>query len=239
MLTKELISFLKKFDTPTISNALDIFRGSRSADGYTKYPFISAYTSLKPIVGIARTAKIRASNPPILSSEETTSIRLKYYEYISRSFPDFPDASPVCVIEDLDWPNPTGSFWGEVNVALHKGLGLEGTITSGLLRDLDAIDKSYQVLANGIGPSHAYVHVVEFNSSVNIHGLNINDGDIIHADKHGAVIIPDQAISIIKKAINHMTKKEKHLIEAAKQENFNIDKLKEAWIKASNEKWEG
>jgi len=238
LLTKELITFLKKFDTPTISNALDIFRGSRSADGYTKYPFISANTSLKPIVGIARTAKIRASNPPILSPEETTSIRLKYYEYISRSFPDFPDASPVCVIEDLDWPNPTGSFWGEVNVALHKGLGLEGTITSGLLRDLDAIDKSYQVLANGIGPSHAYVHVVEFNTSVNVHGLIIRDGDIIHADQHGAVIIPNPALSIIKRAINHMNKKEKHLIEAAKQDNFNIEKLKQAWTKASNEKWE-
>ena len=238
MLTQELITFLKKFDTPTISNALDIYRGSRSADGYTKYPFISANTSLEPIVGIARTAKIRASNPPILSPEETTSIRLKYYEYISKRFLDYPDASPVCVIEDLDWPNPTGSFWGEVNVALHKGLGLEGTITSGLLRDLDAIDKSYQVLANGIGPSHAYVHVVEFKSSVNVHGLIIKDGDIIHADQHGAVIVPDKALPIIKKAIDHMNKKEKHLIEAAKQDNFNIEKLKEAWTKTSNEKWE-
>ena len=85
MLTKELITFLKKFDTPTISNALDIYRGARSADGYTKYPFISANPSLEPIVGIARTAKIRASNPPILSPEETTSIRLKYYEYICKS----------------------------------------------------------------------------------------------------------------------------------------------------------
>ena len=83
MLNNELIDFLKKFDTPTISNALDIYRGSRSADGYTKYPFISANNKLEPIVGIARTAKIRASNPPILSPEETTSIRLKYYEYIS------------------------------------------------------------------------------------------------------------------------------------------------------------
>ena len=163
---------------------------------------------------------------------------MKYYEYISRGFSDFPDASPVCVIEDLDWPNPTGSFWGEVNVALHKGLGLEGTITSGLLRDLDAIDKSYQVLANGIGPSHAFVHVVEFDTSVNIHGLFIRDGDIIHADQHGAVIIPKPALSIIKRAINHMNNKEKHLIEAAKQDNFNIEKLKEAWTKASNEKWE-
>jgi regulator of RNase E activity RraA len=148
------------------------------------------------------------------------------------------EAPNVCIIEDLDWPNPTGSFWGEVNVALHKGLGLAGTITSGLLRDLDAIDKDYQVLANGIGPSHAYVHVLEYGSSTNIHGLHVNDGDIIHADQHGAVIIPTAALSMIERGINYMTKKEKHLIDAAKQPNFNIEKLKIAWQNAANEKWE-
>ena len=73
MLNNELIDFLKNFDTPTISNALDIYRGSRSADGYTKYPFISANKKLEPIVGIARTAKIRASNPPILSPGDNTN----------------------------------------------------------------------------------------------------------------------------------------------------------------------
>ena len=120
------------------------------------------------------------------------------------------EGNGVCIIEDLDWPNPTGSFWGEVNVALHKGLGLAGTITSGLLRDLDAIDKGYQVLANGIGPSHAYVHVLEYGSSINIHGLHVNDGDIIHADQHGAVVIPSDALPMIERGINYMAKKEKH-----------------------------
>ena len=238
MLTKELINFLKKFDTPTISNALDIYRGSRSADGYTKYPFVSANPKLEPIVGIARTAKIKAANQPILSPEKIKSIRLNYYEYISKKSDLYPDASPVCMIQDLDWPSPTGSFWGEVNVALHNGLGVAGTITSGLLRDLDAIDKSYQVLANGIGPSHAHVHVLEFGSSINVHGLNICDGDIIHADQHGAVIIPDDALSMIKKGINYMIIKEKHLIDAAKKDDFDINKLKVAWEKAANEKWE-
>ena len=162
-----------------------------------------------------------------------------FYEYISKKSDVYPDASPVCIIQDLDWPNPTGSFWGEVNVALHNGLGVAGTITSGLLRDLDAIDKSYQVLANGIGPSHAHVHVLEFGSSINVHGLNISDGDIIHADQHGAVIIPDDALSMIKKGINYMIIKEKHLIDAAKKDDFDIKKLKIAWDKAANEKWEG
>ena len=238
MLTKELISFLKNFDTPTISNALDIYRGSRSADGYTKYPFISADPKLEPIVGIAKTAKIQASNPPTMPADIATKIRLDYYEYMSKQNSIHKEAPSVCIIEDLDWPNPIGSFWGEVNVSLHKGLGLAGTITSGLLRDLDAIDKSYQVLANAIGPSHAYVHVLEYGSSINVHGLRINHGDIIHADQHGAVIIPEDALKMIKNAINHMTKKESHLIEAAKKSGFNMEKLKQAWKDAANEKWE-
>ena len=239
MLTKKLISFLKKYDTPTISNALDIYRNSRSADGYTKYPFISANNKLEPIIGIARTAKIKAGTPPTMTPDEVTSIRINYYEYMSKMSSIHTEAPNVCIIEDLDWPNPIGSFWGEVNVALHKGLGLAGTITSGLLRDLDAIDKGYQVLANGIGPSHAYVHVLEYGSSINIHGLLVNDGDIIHADQHGAVLIPSDALQMIEKGINHMTKKEKHLIDAAKQPNFNIEKLKIAWQNAAKEKWEG
>ena len=223
MLTGKLISFLKKFDTPTISNALDIYRNSRSADGYTKYPFVSANKKLEPIVGIARTAKIKAGNPPTMTPEQVTSIRINYYEYMCKTCTIHTEAPTVCMIEDLDWPNPIGSFWGEVNVALHKGLGLAGTITSGLLRDLDAIDKDYQVLANGIGPSHAYVHVLEYGSSINIHGLHVNDGDIIHADQHGAVIIPNEALSMIERGINYMTRKENHLIHAAKQPNFDIE----------------
>ena len=239
MLTKKLISFLKKYDTPTISNALDIYRNSRSADGYTKYPFISANNKLEPIIGIARTAKIKAGSPPTMTPDQVTSIRINYYEYMSNTSSIHTEAPNVCIIEDLDWPNPTGSFWGEVNVALHQGLGLAGTITSGLLRDLDAIDKGYQVLANGIGPSHAYVHVLEYGSSINIHGLHVNDGDIIHADQHGVVLIPSDALPMIERGINYMTKKEKHLIDAAKQPNFNIEKLKIAWQNAANEKWEG
>ena len=89
MLTKELITFLKKFDTPTISNALDIYRGKICRWLYKISIYISKSFS-EPIVGIARTAKIRASNPPILSPEETTSIRLKYYEYICKKFEEYP-----------------------------------------------------------------------------------------------------------------------------------------------------
>ena len=236
-ITKKLADTLTSVDTPTISNALDIYRGDRSVEDFTQLPFISSNSKLKPIIGIARTAKIRASVPSSLNAHEADDLRIRYYEHMYNK-PENQQIKNFCVIQDLDWPNIIGSFWGEVNISIHKGLGLAGTLTNGLLRDLDAIDKEYMVLANSIGPSHAYVHVVEFGTDVEINGLNIKDGDIIHADQHGALKIPYEALKILPKAIEFMQKKESHIIEATKKDDFNIEKLKIAWARANSEKFE-
>ena len=236
-ITKEIGDILTSEDTPTISNALDIYRGDRSVDDFTQLPFVSSNTKLKPVIGIARTAKIKASAPSSLKPEQVSDLRVKYYEYMAYK-PSNQEIRNLCVIEDLDWPKTIGSFWGEVNVSIHKGLGLAGTLTNGLLRDLDEIDKDYMVLASAIGPSHAYVHVVEFGVDVNISGLNIKNGDIIHADQHGAVKVPPESLNMLPRAIEFMHKKESHIIQAAKKDDFDIEKLKVAWSKANSEKFE-
>ena len=226
------INILTTVDTPTISNALDLYRGDRSAEGFTKFPVVCSNENLTPIIGVAKTAKIKASIKSSLIPTELNNIRINYYEYMSTRL----DTSfrNICVIEDLDWPNPVGAFWGEVNVSLHKGLKLNGTLTNGLLRDLGDIDKDYMVLASAIGPSHAYVHVVEFNTEVNLLGLKIKPNDIIHADRHGAVIIPRDALKILPKAIQFMKDKEEIVIKASKEKDFNFEKLKIAWQKANS-----
>ena len=226
------LDILTSVDTPTISNALDLYRGDRSAEGFTKFPVVCSNINLKPIIGVAKTAKIKASIKSSLNPAELNDIRLNYYEYMStRKDTLFEN---ICVIEDLDWPNPVGAFWGEVNVSLHKGLKLKGTLTNGLLRDLGDIDKDYMVLASAIGPSHAYVHVVEFNTEVNLFGLEIKPNDIIHADRHGAVIIPKDSINVLPKAIQFMKDKEEIVIKASKDKDFNFEKLKIAWQKAKS-----
>ena len=90
------------------------------------------------------------------------------------------------------------------------------------------------VLASAIGPSHAYVHVVEYNTDVNLFGLKIKPNDIIHADQHGAVIIPKDALKILPKAIQFMKEKEEIIINASQEKDFNFNKLKLAWQKASS-----
>ena len=220
----DLIKITSKYDTPTMCNAMDVILGTRSATGFTKSSMVTAQNSTQPIVGFAKTAKIRASSPPLISQKEINDIRMEYYEYIVKDEKD-----PLVVIEDTDFPNCIGAFWGELNVAVHKGLKIKGTVTNGLLRDLGMLDPGYQVVAGGIGPSHAFVHITELDTNVNILGLEIKPGDFIHADQHGAMAVPKKYLDALPHALELVVKREVPILEAARQKDFNIEKLKKAF----------
>ena len=137
----------------------------------------------------------------------------------------------VAVVEDVDYPNCIAGWWGEVHVAVHKGLGLQGAVTNGVVRDLDVIDDGFPVLAGSIGPSHGYVHVVEIWTSVIILGMHVSQGELIHADRHGALVIPEEVILNLKQAIETVIENESIVLIPARAPGLNIEKLEEAWKK--------
>ena len=148
-----------------------------------------------------------------------------YYTYIAEG-----GSSPsVVVIEDIDEVPGYGAFWGEVNTNVHYGLGCLGLVTNGCIRDIPDSQEKFQMLAGMINPSHAWVHVVDWGASVTIHGMDVNEGDLIHADMHGAVVIPDESAEGVIEAAKVIAAKERILINAAQQPGFNMEKMREAW----------
>ena len=107
-----------------------------------------------------------------------------------------------------------------------------GGVTNGSIRDLDACATGFQLLAGKIGPSHAHVHVIEYGCEVNIFSMVVNPGDIIHADRHGAVVIPLYAVKALPAAIDLLTRREAVILEAARATDFDINKLKQATANA-------
>lgn len=138
MTIADILTVMARHDTPTICNALEHVMGGRTAEGFTKWPVVCADPGLPPIVGFARTATIRAGSPAIPSATEVRTLRMAYYEYMVSG-----EGPNVAVIEDMDWPRCIGGFWGEMQVAQHKGLGVAGTLTNGVMRDLAMLDPGY------------------------------------------------------------------------------------------------
>ncbi len=226
-LADDLLALLRRTDTPTICNALEHVMGGRTAEGFTKSPVVSADPTLPPIVGFARTARIRASSPAQKPAAEVRALRMQYYEYVSAG-----PGPTLAVIEDTDWPHCIGGFWGEMQVAQHKGLGVAGTLTNGVLRDLGMLDPGYQVIAGSVGPSHAFVHVTDIDVPVTVFGMRVLPGDLVHADRHGGVVIPADCIPKMAAAIDVTIRKEQPILTAARAPGFTVEKLRAAWAEA-------
>lgn len=220
---KEIAS-LRAIDTPTICNLLEMVAPNRRGIGYTTKQLNCVFPELKPMCGYARTALVRAREPGPLPPEEYLKLRYAYVDYVGSG------PSPrVSVVQDLDDPAGYGSFWGEVNSNVHKALGCQGVVTNGSVRDLDMIAKDFQLLSGVIAPSHAYIHLVDFDCPVNIHGMLVQSGDLVHADRHGAVVIPHDVAREVPKALDLMQRREAVIIKTAKSKSFTVAKLKKAY----------
>jgi len=214
------LDILRQWDTPTICNALEIVIPERRGHGFTVAPFVCLDPALPPMVGFARTAKIRAAQPP---AGKDAGNRMPYYEYVAQ-----PPGPTVVVIEDVDPKPGVGAFWGEVHTAVHKGLGALGVVTNGSIRDLPDSAPGFQALAGMVNPSHAFVHPVAFDVEVTVHGMAVTHNDIVHADQHGAVVVPAEAVLKIPDAVDLISRREAKILTAAKSDDFDIGKLRQA-----------
>jgi regulator of RNase E activity RraA len=177
------------------------------------------------MVGYARTAAIRAAHPSDLQGRAARELQDAYYAHV--------DGGPkpaIMVIQDLDGPlRAYGSWWGEVNSNVHKGLGCLGVITDGSVRDLPDIAEGFQMLADRVGPSHGFVHPIAFGAPVTVAGMRVTDGDLIHADQHGAVVIPWKVAEQVAEAAAAIARRERVIIGASREPGFDIERLRQAW----------
>jgi len=222
-LTAADLNKLTEWDTPTICNGLEHLSSEYRVKSFTVEQMQCFDPSLPPIIGYARTAMIRSMTPPEGTPEDIREMRAQYYETIAAT----PNPS-ISVIQDLDPTPGFGAFWGEVNTAIHKGLGCLGVVTNGSFRDIDACAPGFQLLGGKVAPSHAWVHLVAIECEVNIFGMAVKPNDIIHADRHGAVVVPEECVKELPSAIDVLTRREAVILEVARSPGFNVEILKKA-----------
>ena len=223
-MTPSLLKLLQSVDTPTVCNAIEVAQGKRGFDAFTRGTMLCSAPDEPAIVGYARTAKIAAVNAPTEAPEVIKARRMAYYKHMA----DAPMPA-LAVVEDTDFPDCIGAYWGEINTTVHKGFGLSGTLTNGVMRDLGDVPTGYPVIAGSIGPSHGFVHVQEIGTQIEIFGMTVTEGDLIHADRHGALVIPKDVIETLEASIEKLLSTEALILEPARSAEFNFEVFEEAW----------
>lgn len=221
-----LLEILKSVDTPTVCNAIEKAQGKRGFAAFTRSTPVATAPDAPAMVGYACTAKVAGRYPSPETPESVRERRLAYYRQIANA-----PKPAVAVVEDIDFPNCVGAFWGEVNATVHQGFGVAGALTNGVVRDLGSLPAGFPIVAGSVGPSHAFVHVTGFGMPVEVLGISVRQGDLIHADRHGAVVIPPEVIGGLQQAVLALVESERIVLETARRDDFNIDMFEALWTR--------
>jgi 4-hydroxy-4-methyl-2-oxoglutarate aldolase len=214
-LSTEQIEALRRYNTPTISNAIEVFNVRPRHQGFLPHQVRCLLPDVGVIVGYAVTSQTRAAPhedaPPDLNAE--------YYRYVAET-----PGPKIAVGQDLDDPPGLGAQFGEVNATIHQRLGCVGHITDGCPRDLDEV-RALGFGFFGLNPcvSHAYVRLVGFGRPVKLAGVEIRPGDLIHADKHGVCIIPNEIAPRLAEACADVERMERPLLEICRSADFSLE----------------
>ncbi len=212
---------LKRWNTPTIYNGWEqITKHNSALDGFNLEPVIDYMPQMGPMIGYAVTVVIEPSNPE--HRQANPNGWAQYREYMASVL-----GPKIVIVQDLDKPTLYGAFWGEVNSNIHRALGCVGTITDGGIRDTDEMNNAgFKALARGLCVGHANSFPVRWNCPVKVFGREILPGQLIHADKHGFLVIPDEDQDKILDASRFMDSNEnKNMIHVARS----------SWGKSSQE----
>ena len=202
--TRDRIEILKKWDVPTVANAIESFKIRSDAEGFCDTDIRCLYPDLGRMIGFAATAKTSGLSP---DSEGKIEPRKHWDEVVKIPEPR------VAVVQDLDPPPRQGATFGECNGNLHKALGCVGLVTDGSVRDLDEVHAlGFHYFARAVCVTHTYCHYVATGVPVEIGGLEVHPGDLIYGDKHGVLKIPLEIVPDLPKACEDLVRRERKLI---------------------------
>jgi len=187
------LELLRKFDTPTVCNVIELFDHRPHTAGYMDGRIQACFPKMPPMVGYASTATFRSAAPP-----RSGNVYSSLAEQVA-SFADLP--GPVAVVfQDLDNPIAAATF-GEVMCSTYKAFGAVGLVTSGAGRDLDQVEAlGFPCFTNGTICSRVGCHSLQLNVPVHVGGTAIHPGDLLHGDRNGVTTIPNEIASAVAHA---------------------------------------
>ena len=215
------LRLLAQYDTPTISNTIELFEIRPRNEGYMDGRIRACFPEMPPAVGYAATATMRCAFP-----RRDGDVYGSLDQQVAR-FAELP-GPPIVVFQDLDDP-PVAATFGEIMCTTYQGFGAAGLVTSGAARDLDQVRRiGFPAFSNGAICSHGYSHIVDLHRAVRVGGITIHPGDLIHADANGVVTIPIEIASEVADVVAEFAAAEAHVLEYLKQGKPEVEAFAKA-----------
>jgi 4-hydroxy-4-methyl-2-oxoglutarate aldolase len=218
----EELEALRRLDACTLANAIETFHERLRNEGFMDHTIRCLFPRLEPMVGYAATITIRGSAPPTTGSGYPK--RTDWWDYV--------EAVPtprVVVVQDISTRPGLGSLIGAVHMNILRALHCVGVVTNGSVRDIPAAESAgFHLFAGSVSVSHAYIHIIDIGKPVEIGGLKIQPGNLLHGDLHGVQSIPLDTAAQVPPVAARIIAREQALIALCRAPDFSIEKLRAA-----------
>lgn len=216
---QELIAFLKTVDTATVANAAELLKTRPNAEGYASLELKCLFPEFGPMCGYAVTAQVETVS---LGAPKTEEAFVELFEAV--------EASPkpaVVVLQEIGGDRDRATHAGEVMATIFTRLGAIGLVSDCGVRDLTAVRKmGFHYFARGAVASHANYRIVRTGTPVNVSGLTVHTGDMVHGDENGLITIPETGRERLPELVGQVLAKERALLEFVGGDAFRASKLR-------------
>ena len=221
-LREEELEALRQVDTCAVEDAIETFGVRARNVGFTNSTVRCMFEDFPPMVGYAATARLRSGDRPM--SGRSFQDRTVWWNSILQV-----PAPRIVVLEDIDEPPGVGAFLGDTHAAMLMALGCIGYVTDGAVRELPAMrEMGFHVFARNVAVSHAYARIIDSGSTIQVGGMQVRPGDLLHGDRHGVVSIPRQIAAEIPRVAEELRERDRQVIAVCRSPSFSIEKLRQA-----------
>lgn len=198
----ELLQLLK-WNTPTVYNGWEqiTVNPNYGRECFNLETVTDHMPQMGPMCGFAVTVKIRPGDRTV--AHKLGANRQRFRDHIASLPAHLPK---IVVVEDQDKPLILGSMWGEVNATYFKAVGAVGCLVDGGVRDLDEMAAvGFHAMSRGLCIGHSFGGIpVEWDCPVTVFGVTVRPGQLIHADKHGFLVVPPEDQPRLLEATEYM-----------------------------------
>lgn len=216
---QEFLEYLKTVDTPTLCNAIELLGVRPHEAGFTPLQLRCLFPELGRMIGYAVTAQVETVTT---MEERDNQLFFDLYSLIGAS-----PKPAIVVLQDIGAHGDFAAHAGEVVCTISQRLGAIGLVSDCGVRDIPEVRRlGFQYFARGTVASHANYRIARVGVPVQVLGLVVKPGDLLHGDENGLALVPREKRELIAEKVDLIRGREGKLLDFVRGEAFTLDGLK-------------